>query len=555
MTINISELEQRLNEARTPLEEIEAGNELAWELRHAQPARAFELCQKVIGLCAAGQFNLHSFQSGRAASLTTLGFLNHQAGKLDLALSQCFEAVSLLEHLPPSRVTVDALRLIGWIYYFLGEQPSALAYGLKALKIAQESGMRLQEASAQDGLAMIYGASGDQKQARERHSLALQIARELGETELEAFILNNQAENLHDMGSLEESLEPALNSFEIARRIQHKALEISVMETIGQIYLKLGRLEQAERILRQGLEMAGQQKQPMDEIAFWLRLGKLYASQGKLDLAEENMRQGLENAQVTGAKALQAECQSALAEIYEQKGRPSEALQAFKRFYTLQKEVSGEAAARQLAVLRVAHEVETARRDAEIYRLRNVELQHEIDERSRVEAELERLATVDALTNVFNRRHFFERTQREFDRSVRYHHPLAILMIDIDHFKSINDSYGHATGDHILLLLSAFIHQSLREVDLVGRYSGEEFIAALPETSMDQAKLVAERVRQRVERHRFDIPAGSLALTVSIGVACIQDSEDILRDELDRLIDRADRACQHAKLSGRNKVA
>jgi two-component system cell cycle response regulator len=177
----------------------------------------------------------------------------------------------------------------------------------------------------------------------------------------------------------------------------------------------------------------------------------------------------------------------------------------------------------------------------------------EISERVRLYQEVQRLAIHDPLTGCFNRRHFLILTSQELDRSLRYKRPLSLLMLDIDHFKDFNDSYGHPIGDQILCALVDMCQSQMRNVDIVGRYGGEEFLILVPETSIEGARKMAERLRTKTEKTKVDTPAGILSLTVSIGVASIE-TELEQEQTVDSLIKRADQAVYAAKAAGRNCV-
>jgi diguanylate cyclase (GGDEF)-like protein len=165
--------------------------------------------------------------------------------------------------------------------------------------------------------------------------------------------------------------------------------------------------------------------------------------------------------------------------------------------------------------------------------------------------ELERLARVDPLTGLFNRRYFEERFYSEFSRSQRYRVPICCLMLDIDHFKRVNDTRGHQAGDCALKELALTLRRTLRDVDLTARYGGEEFVAILPETALREGIRAAERLRASVEANVFEHEGKPLKITVSIGVASypvpgINDPEALLRV--------ADDALYRAKEHGRNRV-
>jgi diguanylate cyclase (GGDEF)-like protein/PAS domain S-box-containing protein len=172
-------------------------------------------------------------------------------------------------------------------------------------------------------------------------------------------------------------------------------------------------------------------------------------------------------------------------------------------------------------------------------------------EKARLFEEVQLLAITDSLTGLFNRRHFFSLAEKEFERSLRYQRPLALLMLDLDEFKEVNDRHGHLIGDQVLQTTSVIIRQSLRKVDICGRYGGEEFVILMPETDHEKALQAAERLRQTIAEFPILLSDENISVTTSIGVACC-DSQDDLR--LEMLLNRADEALYQAKHLGRNRV-
>lgn len=160
---------------------------------------------------------------------------------------------------------------------------------------------------------------------------------------------------------------------------------------------------------------------------------------------------------------------------------------------------------------------------------------------------LQHMAETDKLTGVYNRHHFVARSEKELLRSLRYHRNFCILLLDIDHFKKVNDNFGHQTGDFVLKELTRLIAHSLRATDIIARWGGEEFIALLPETDIDQGAKAAERIRIAVEAFHFK-PAGNI--TISLGISHFLESDQ----NIDEIIKRADDALYEAKRAGRNRV-
>jgi diguanylate cyclase (GGDEF)-like protein len=165
--------------------------------------------------------------------------------------------------------------------------------------------------------------------------------------------------------------------------------------------------------------------------------------------------------------------------------------------------------------------------------------------------ESQRLATVDPLTGLMNRRAFIAGAQREVARAQRYGSPLSLLLLDIDHFKAINDRRGHPSGDAVLTAMGHLLVRSIRTVDIASRWGGEEFLVALPSTDSSGALIVAERMRAAIAEEKVKDTAGELIpVTASVGLAVYEAGEG-----LDSLIDRADRAMYAAKSGGRNRVS
>ncbi|MBI5050914.1 MAG: GGDEF domain-containing protein, partial [Nitrospirae bacterium] len=169
---------------------------------------------------------------------------------------------------------------------------------------------------------------------------------------------------------------------------------------------------------------------------------------------------------------------------------------------------------------------------------------------ARLHKEVEKLALTDGLTGLYNHKHFYERLSEEFQRIERFPHPLSVILMDIDHFKKINDAYGHPVGDIILSNLAGILRKTLRGIDIIARYGGEEFAAVLLNTESRRAKKIAERIRAKVEDSPFFAGEKRLSVTLSIGVATYPHDASTKEE----LISRADEALYHAKDKGRNQV-
>lgn len=175
---------------------------------------------------------------------------------------------------------------------------------------------------------------------------------------------------------------------------------------------------------------------------------------------------------------------------------------------------------------------------------RSIEIHLELIDKSN---QLTKLAKTDPLTSIYNRRGFFAKAETEFNRSIRYKHPLSILLFDIDNFKKINDTYGHQMGDEILTTFARTVSSLLRESDIFGRYGGDEYIAVLCETDYESAKITAERIRNEIARTAVTCNGNQVNFTVSIGIGSLSDNLT-----LSEIIKQADIALYESKNKGKN---
>lgn len=191
----------------------------------------------------------------------------------------------------------------------------------------------------------------------------------------------------------------------------------------------------------------------------------------------------------------------------------------------------------------------------ELVQERTRQLQLALSDAEELKHRYEMLSIIDDLTQLHNRRFFFPEARAALARSIRKREPFSVLLMDVDKFKDVNDNYGHAVGDQVLRQVASELNSRIREGDILARFGGEEFVFALPNTSQEGAKLLAERIRERIKEHVWDSTGNILHITLSVGVTDVVDYEESDTQKLlDILIMQADKALYYCKHNGRDQV-
>lgn len=534
--------------------QIDALNLQAEALSYSDGAQAIRLFEEAGRLAQSGEYATEPYRAGLAGSLAGRALTSFESEPA-LAVKNCLEAFRLLEGQPPTSALALAQFTLGAVYHAQGICAVAMEWELKSLQTSRALGLPLREAMALDVIGLVHNTMGEHEKALSEQQAALELTQASSDGTFAPSIINNLAMTFLHTGNYAQALDLGLRALELNRKLGTVRREAYFTDTVGQILIAMGDYVRAEAHFQQALQTGQFADRDAIKTTLLINLGRVALAQKNYTRAEDQINQALVSALEGNFPSEAADCHQLLTEIHEEKGELADALAHFKKFYDLEKSITLEESARRVSVLNAQQQFENARHEAEIYRLRNVELQQEIEERKRLEARLVQLATTDELTGIHNRRYFFERSQIEFNRAVRYNRSLTMLMVDVDHFKKVNDAFGHTIGDQVLTGLSTVICGTLRDSDILGRYGGEEFCILLPDTNAKQGLYVAERIRQSVELHPFETAASSLSITISIGLAGLSLSDPCQSTSLEQLVNEADHALYKAKRDGRNQVA
>jgi diguanylate cyclase (GGDEF)-like protein len=537
--------------------EIDALNERAWKLESIDPQEGIRLSKEAFKLSNSGKYRINVYKKGIADSLFNQAHFNLDCGDFQLALSQSLESLSIYTDLKDSIRQTQALCNLGAIYLSLNEYNKSMSTLLKALEIARhlEDGIPLGEILMTIG--MVYLFTGDSLQAILEFKRSLQIFSTGNQSKLLAYVYCNLAAAYKSEGEFDIFKQYLDRCEKLANQLGSDLLKIDILRQKGQYELQMGNLNAAHDYFQSSLKLAEIHGYQADEVASSLWMSDVYFQWGKLQESSDLLMTALNKSKKYRFNQGSLNAHHKLAQIFEQQNDYQKAYEHLKAYLDLDLKINAEKNELKYKSLETVYRTQSLQTEARIIQNKNDQLEKEITERRWAEEALRqsddkyrRLANLDPLTGLNNRRYFYTLAQNEFKRIKRYFHPLTIMMIDIDHFKNINDQFGHLAGDQVLKMVARQLETFLREVDILGRFGGEEFVVLMPETTLEQSIPVANRLLRLFTDARFEVHEEIVQITVSIGIAAFEEGIPI-----DRLVDRADKALQSAKKGGRNRIS
>lgn len=483
-----------------------------------------------------------------ARALFLRGTIDAEQGDLGAALERFHEARKLLEGTDAKRELARVTNAIGVAHNFAEDFERARQYYEQALAAAREAGDDSQTVSILGNLALAVAEAEGAKASLELHREALALANELGNDEIVGYQWANLCDRLVELDRPSRAEEPCIQAIERFERLDHPRVLAGTKLTLGTLRGKQGRLDDA------------------------------------LVLYEEVLRSVEDEVPVVERQVLER-----LSDLHERRGEPQLALDYLKRMVELREEMFEDERREKINELEVQYEVDQREREIELLELEselqaaklerrnwmlfgvtialvlaallalvawrgyriNARLQQELAHRnSELEDAVEtigRLAREDPLTGLLNRRAFLDLARHEQARALRQGHPLCVAMLDLDRFKPLNDAYGHAVGDTVLKEVASRLLEHLRDMDIVARWGGEEFLCLLPDTEPGEAPAVMERLRENLGQQPVATEAGPLHITLTCGTA-------VVGEDLEVAIDAADQAMYEGKRGGRDQV-
>jgi diguanylate cyclase (GGDEF)-like protein len=524
-------------------------------VRSSDPHQALALCDEVIGLATSTGPPAHQelLQALRLRCALLFEFSNYPA-----AVGAAFKALTLCEALGDQEQGARTLHLLGTVYGYQGLFPDSLDYLLKANKIFSQRDRPDYEpillSKNFNTIGYTYVLMEQPEKALPYLQKSLGMARESGDRLHLANVLDSLANAYLKLGALDQALAHALESVCCAREMERAENTADCLLTTASIQLERGEYAAAIEATQEALSLAQRHGFRRLEAEAFQKLGDAYQRQELNDPAREYLGQAVVIAREIDAKPALYQCLYELALLCKKTGDYPGALEYYEQFHRVKSEVFSEQADWRFKNLEITYQVEQTRKENEIYAQANRALQKEIAERKEAQALAEKLAITDALTGLYNRRYFFGLIEREMKRVHRYKRAFALVLIDLDDFKRVNDTYGHPAGDSVLSTTASLLRSSIRTGDVACRYGGEEFILLMPETEPEQAVLVIERVRKALSAQAIETDRGSISITFSAGVSGLRASEAHLPISQEQLLKLADQALYTAKRNGKNRT-
>ena len=456
-------------------------------------------------------------------------------------------------------VVAELYETAGDAFFDIENFNNALKHWQKAYDIYQASGSLPRAASVLIKIGTLYEATMDFSNAETQFTKAGELFEQSGDPNGIALCSYHIGSMYFNNGDLHKALEFLIKADELKTESEDRPYQIligDVNNKLGEIHSKLFNFEDALKYFFEAMQVYNYLDHPMGIITVMNNIGEVFMKEGLNEEAETFLKDGYEHAKQSASRMTELKYLINLSELHSQKGQFEEAYSRLIQAYHLRDMIFSQTLSKKITDIEARHEIDKKEKELEIYRLKNIDLQKandiiksQNDELQTAYLRMEQLAQTDPLTGLSNRRNIMEKIKLETYRSQRSGEPFSFLLIDIDHFKSINDTYGHDCGDRVLVALAGLLTAHMRKIDVISRWGGEEFLALLPRTDKEGAAKLAEKIRSVVEKATVASCGKKIFVTVTIGVSVFDHSPSV-----DQSIKEADEALYEGKKYGRNRV-
>ena len=522
-----------------------------WELRQSDPGRFAEQSHVILEEARANNDRL-----AFGLACRNLGFHYFITSEYERALNYLLEALEIGREAGNEDLTRDGLNYTGGVYHSLGDAATALVYVEDTMAFDQARDNTAGVASCLNNIGLLHRQLGDPKRALEYHLECHRLTLGLGDLPRQTSSLINTGAARLELGQIVEAIEDLRRAEAISQQLEDRDYRAKSLENLAAALIQLESYEEALSINSQAMELFLSLENRHGEVHCLLNAGRAFDGCGDHDAALGLLRRALELSTEIRALELQFQSHELLSTVYERTQQPALALEHFKRFHQLSREVRDDNTNRRLRASSSQREAEKTRSEAEITHLKNVELARALESLRRADQEktqlvraLEHQVRIDPLTQLYNRRYLEQQLEAEFVVAQLGRKPLPVVMFDVDHFKLVNDTFGHQAGDAVLQVVADLVRRHKRDADIAARYGGEEFVIVVPGSTIEQARGICERLRTAVETHDWSAIHPNLQVTISLGLASSSDLENF-----ERLLGQADKNMYAAKHGGRNQT-
>lgn len=530
---------------------IDALNAEAYRLRSFDQERALQICQEVLPLSQR-----LGYQRGEADALRTLGTLSSHRDR-DEGYQFAQRALEIYREIGDEFGECSALMTVSLYHHHKGMFQRAHLVLTEAHEKASRSGNLYVAAIALFNLGVNAEEREDLIKAREYFEHA-KIAAERGANDTifwaSTIGLASTGFELGDNESDLEALRNALFSLEKGRSFNNA---VDACLAIAKISFANGQVLPALLALRKGIVISRANQKtyliwPLQQFR-----GVMEFQRGRYLSSKRALKAALRTARVIGNRVQESKTMEQLAAVYRKLGDAEKAFDMLQEHIDLKREIFSEDSERRLREMQSIHQVQLVEAESRLLKSKNIELaaindrlEMALKEREQLQQELERMATIDELTGVLNRRRILAIGTEFVARFHAQGRPGVVLVIDIDNFKSINDSYGHPVGDEVLRRFTQSCQRVLRPTDYLGRLGGEEFCILLDRTDLEIAHKVAERVLASIRTTRVDDLMVDRTVTASIGMSPVRK----VHDTIAAVLHEADLGLYEAKRTGRDRL-
>jgi diguanylate cyclase (GGDEF)-like protein len=460
------------------------------------------------------------------------------------AVNHALEALPRCRELENLYLQFSCFNTLCHCYGELGLLDESVTYGIEGVEKITKHGLTQMPVYRKilNNLAVTLSYLGEHQRSLHYYHLCLEHARETKSLAGEGNALNNIGTVYHDLSDHPKSLEYFKQALKISGPINDSDTVVWALNNCGTAYRHMKQLNKANHAYFRALKELEKVLNPAKESLVKSNIGKVYELQKKFVLSERYQLFALGLAEKLQASQRIMGAHQALFELYEAWGNYPKAFFHHKAYHELKVKELEQAASSKTKGMMVKFEVEKLKQEQEIYRLKNVEL-------AAAMTKLEELSNQDSLTGLYNRRFFDKQLRETFSQAKNQQLPLTVMIADIDNFKLINDTFSHAVGDDVLRIIASLFTNTLRGSDVVVRYGGEEIVALFPETTLENAKLVCEKICQKIEHYPWHKLHPALKVTMSMGLA-----DDLALANPEKLLSVADAVLYRVKHSGKNRV-